>query len=792
MSLYGALFSGVSGLRSQSSAMGAISDNITNVNTIGYKGTKVNFQTLITKQVSLTTYSAGGVQSKPRSGIDIQGLLQASNSATDIALSGEGMFIVNEAANPVSGDQFAYTRAGSFKVDAEGYLTNVSGWYLQGWPLQAWDNSTQAVTTQIGNNIYMKSYKDDEGATVYINDNIVSPDQLKPLNLNEVGGTAQATRNIRMGANLPSGDTVGDSHKTNVLIYDSLGNDHNLQYTWTKSAENSWNLEVQPPLGSATLAVRDSAGDIYRSTGRLDFQTEPTIGDSMTIEAGGVTYTVNFTSATDDLLDVADDQAYSIAVGSRTQSQTIAAFADVVDHIMNITNGQANTSLTGTTTGGVTNSALTVTGTVAPALGVAGSFTITNGINTATVTTTAAQTAASIQTAINTALSAANITNVSAGLSGGNAITLTTTSGYAMVTEGAATALTAGLGFTSGAVVGGALQFTTGSTTTTITIPDDSSLNDATPAENLIALINAQESTTGIHASDDGNGALRLSSRSGTATTLTGDSATLATLGLTSGSTIVGATIAERIAGTDSVIFRQTSTANSIIADTTGMTANTFIQNETTFTLEAIDATFALGTGSTAVTFNGDGTPATMFGSSTLATSTLAVDWVNGASDMDDSVTPSMSQFFGNLNVADGMTQLAGSYQINYLTQNGAKFGNFAGVSIGTDGVVTALFDNGVTVPVFMIPVATFINYNGMDSLTGNVFIETDFSGQPTIREGGAAGAGQVNSASLEASTVDLGEEFTNMITTQRAYSAAAKIITTADQMLDELVNIKR
>ena len=138
------------------------------------------------------------------------------------------------------------------------------------------------------------------------------------------------------------------------------------------------------------------------------------------------------------------------------------------------------------------------------------------------------------------------------------------------------------------------------------------------------------------------------------------------------------------------------------------------------------------------------------------------------------------------------MTQFSGPYQISYVNQNGAKFGNFAGVTIGRDGIVTAMFDNGVTKPVFMIPVATFVNPNGMENLTGNVWIDTDFSGAPTLREGGKAGAGEVNAAALESSTVDLGEEFTNMITTQRAYSAAAKIITTADKMLDELVRIKR
>ena len=121
MSLFGALASGVSGLTAQSSAMGAISDNITNINTIGFKGTKVNFATLVTKQTSSTFYSAGGVQSKPRQDTGLQGLLQASTAQTDIAISGKGFFVVNEASKPGVADQYLFTRAGSFYADDEGH-----------------------------------------------------------------------------------------------------------------------------------------------------------------------------------------------------------------------------------------------------------------------------------------------------------------------------------------------------------------------------------------------------------------------------------------------------------------------------------------------------------------------------------------------------------------------------------------------------------------------------------------------------------------------------------------------
>jgi len=163
MSLFGALSSGVSGLSAQSSALGAIADNVTNVNTIGYKSTDVQFQTLVTAQVSSTKYSPGGVQSAPKTGVDIQGLLQSSTSATDIALSGGGFFVVNEQPTAGTGGLFAYTRAGSFSVDKDGFLRNTAGWYLQGWPLQpAGNNTTGFVTVTEGSDTFIKAYQDTD------------------------------------------------------------------------------------------------------------------------------------------------------------------------------------------------------------------------------------------------------------------------------------------------------------------------------------------------------------------------------------------------------------------------------------------------------------------------------------------------------------------------------------------------------------------------------------------------------------------------------------------------------
>ena len=133
MSILGAMFSGVSGLNAQSQALGAIADNITNQNTIGYKATEVRFQTLVTSQASLNNYSPGGVQQRPFAAVDVQGLFASSTNATDLGISGDGFFVVNSASTHDGSLGFSFTRAGAFSADKSGYLQNTAGVYLQGY-----------------------------------------------------------------------------------------------------------------------------------------------------------------------------------------------------------------------------------------------------------------------------------------------------------------------------------------------------------------------------------------------------------------------------------------------------------------------------------------------------------------------------------------------------------------------------------------------------------------------------------------------------------------------------------
>ena len=278
MSLFGALTSGVSGLTAQSSAMGAISDNITNVSTIGYKNTRVDFQTLVTAQTSATLYSAGGVQSSPRQNTGVQGLLKSTDSQTDLSISGSGFFVVNGASQPTVANEFLFTRAGSFFQDADGFLRNNAGFYLQAWP-------TDALGKVIPAN---KSLN-------IPNQSVISTDYLQGVNLNRVGGTATATSNLAIGANLPSNDVAGTTHRTDVQFFDTLGNANSMSVQYVKSSvDNQWDIDIEPPTGTAALTLETTAASgakVYRSVGQLQFTARPAEGSKVIVD--GISYVVD-------------------------------------------------------------------------------------------------------------------------------------------------------------------------------------------------------------------------------------------------------------------------------------------------------------------------------------------------------------------------------------------------------------------------------------------------------------------------------------------------------------------
>src|SRR4051812_17115474 len=124
MSVNGALFAGVSGLKAESSTLGVISNNISNANTVGYKAGSGDFSTLVTNVNGSSDFSPGGVLAKPVQHLDAQGLLQASSSNTDVGITGRGFFVVanqlSAAGSVSSTTPRDFTRAGSFTLDKSG------------------------------------------------------------------------------------------------------------------------------------------------------------------------------------------------------------------------------------------------------------------------------------------------------------------------------------------------------------------------------------------------------------------------------------------------------------------------------------------------------------------------------------------------------------------------------------------------------------------------------------------------------------------------------------------------
>ncbi len=133
-----------------------------------------------------------------------------------------------------------------------------------------------------------------------------------------------------------------------------------------------------------------------------------------------------------------------------------------------------------------------------------------------------------------------------------------------------------------------------------------------------------------------------------------------------------------------------------------------------------------------------------------------------------------------------------GKCTLEGLRSDGRKDGKWTGVSISTDGTVTVNYSNGMTRDVAQIAVATFGNAMGLENAGDNLYKESQSSGEASIVDIAASGTGYMTSGVLEMSNVDLSQEFTEMITTQRGFQANSRIITTSDSLLEELVNLKR
>ncbi|MGJ5018902.1 flagellar hook protein FlgE [Bradyrhizobium oligotrophicum] len=260
MSLSGALSSAISALNAQSSSLAMISDNISNADTTGYKTTSGLFEQLVTASSSSKAYSSGGVSVSGRANITQQGLLAATTNATDVAIQGSGFFVATNSTS--AGGETFYTRNGAFTTDNAGYLEN-DGYYLEGW-------RTDASGNVVGNG-------------------------LEPVNTKVALTNGGATTKTSLAANLPADAASGDTFSSSMTVYDSLGQSHTLNVTWTKSATaNEWTADVAPVTASDGTVTSGTYTIDFNSDGSLSTVSSTNLGITWNNGAAASSITLSF------------------------------------------------------------------------------------------------------------------------------------------------------------------------------------------------------------------------------------------------------------------------------------------------------------------------------------------------------------------------------------------------------------------------------------------------------------------------------------------------------------------
>ena len=227
MTISSSLNAGVAGLQTNATRLAAISDNIANSSTYGYKRVQTDFSSMVTSSAG-GTYSAGGVRSTNQRLIDQSGSLVSTNNATDLAVNGRGFLPVAQAAEVQvdNGDlQMQLMTTGSFRTNAEGYLTTETGYYLMGWRADQDGTITPGSRdTSIG----------------------LEPVQ---INVNEFSG--QPTTQMQVAVNLPATETdasqTGDPLPLSVEYIDNLGTSENIDISFTPTipvsgSSNEWTM----------------------------------------------------------------------------------------------------------------------------------------------------------------------------------------------------------------------------------------------------------------------------------------------------------------------------------------------------------------------------------------------------------------------------------------------------------------------------------------------------------------------------------------------------------------------
>lgn len=261
MSILTSLFTGVSGLNANGTALSVVGDNIANMNTVGFKSSTVSFADIVSASMGGSMQIGRGVNIGGVSPDFTQGSFETTGSGLDLAISGNGFFVVKDQA----GSDY-YTRDGEFSIDKDGSLVNPSGMKVQGYTLDQAGNSTGAIAD---------------------------------INLSSSSSAPKTTQNITESVNLQSSATIPaafnvnnpnttSNYNTAITVYDSLGNAHLVTLYFRKSAEaatgNTWEWDAVVN-GSDTT----SGNTEVQANGTLKFDSSGAL-DSVTTAASSFNF----------------------------------------------------------------------------------------------------------------------------------------------------------------------------------------------------------------------------------------------------------------------------------------------------------------------------------------------------------------------------------------------------------------------------------------------------------------------------------------------------------------------
>ncbi|MDD3463298.1 MAG: flagellar hook protein FlgE [Sulfurospirillaceae bacterium] len=754
------LWAGVSGLQSHQIAMDVEGNNIANVNTTGFKYSRANFADLLSQTSKIATAPQGalggknpmqvglGTQVSSVTKIFKQGSIQTTDKNTDLAIQGDGFFIIS----PDSGNTYKFSRNGDFTFDADGNFTDSNGYIVQGWVR---DDNTGDIdaTTPIGN--------------ITIPPGLTTP--------------ANDTGYITLKANLNSGNTVSNRSPIYQLDSNNRGYDFDSDGVIAASEvinENS-NSQLYFDSDGNIIERADDFGVLFNDQGEAfnlrngqgvwgGFQNAELISTPVTVNAiAAGSLTINGVAVPGAIIDTGTALDNTLALESAinsvsTQTGVVAEsfdsdadnIADSIRLINDNTGTTKNIEL-------VSTDADTGFAVATHSSNTMKKFIYTNGsVNTVGWDTNLSATA---QTNSNNIYYFTTTEDLRAGLQdlarNSDGLRIDRDSGTVGVQElNAATVIINSQGkYEINLPTGSA--FATPTTTATTQSPSLSiNINSFSDAiNNISANSRFTETMQSLNGLIPAGNSIRISQ------------------------TINAATHASSIDVYDSLGSKHTVRFEF---RKIGFTTDGGTQWKMIASVEEpaeINTVAPLNYLEGQITFGDDGSL------SSFTPGNLTFTANNGSSPNQN-----INLNFGTTGNFDGMTSFDAASNTSGISQDGYPGGDLSGIRVDETGTLIGSFTNGRSFGLAQVAMAKFTNNEGLESDGGNAFIQTSNSGDPIIGQAAVGGRGFIQASSLEMSNVDLSRSLTQLIIIQRGYQANSKTITTSDQMLNTLLQLKQ